>query len=51
MLNNLRRRLGRWLAYRQTIASLRRVPERTLEDAGISREDIREHARHAALRR
>ncbi|MGX9146968.1 DUF1127 domain-containing protein [Mesorhizobium sp. 128a] len=48
---DLRRRFARWLAYRQTLASLRRVPERTLEDAGISREDIREHARYVTLRR
>ncbi|WP_192177351.1 DUF1127 domain-containing protein [Mesorhizobium amorphae] len=51
MLYELRHRLARWLAYRQTIASLRQVPDSTLADAGISREEIRERARHASLLR
>ncbi|MER9236996.1 DUF1127 domain-containing protein [Mesorhizobium sp. M0622] len=51
MLYELRRRFARWLAYRQTLASLRQVPDSTLADAGISREEIRERARHASLRR
>lgn len=50
MFYELRQRFARWLAYRQTLASLRRVPDRTLADAGISREDIRERARYAAAR-
>ncbi|RUW70403.1 MULTISPECIES: DUF1127 domain-containing protein [unclassified Mesorhizobium] len=48
MLYELRDRFTRWLVYRQTLASLRRVPNRTLADAGISREHIREHARRAS---
>ncbi|CAN7713883.1 DUF1127 domain-containing protein [Mesorhizobium sp. LjRoot246] len=51
MLYELRCRFARWLAYRQTVASLRHVPDRTLADAGISREEIRERARHASLHR
>ncbi|MER9875421.1 DUF1127 domain-containing protein [Mesorhizobium sp. M0195] len=51
MLDELRHRFTRWLAYRQTLASLRRAPDSTLVDAGISREEIREHARHASVRR
>ncbi|MFD2055386.1 DUF1127 domain-containing protein [Mesorhizobium calcicola] len=51
MLYELRRRFARWLAYRQTLASLRRVPDSTLADAGISREEIRKCARYASLRR
>ncbi|MFB9983987.1 DUF1127 domain-containing protein [Mesorhizobium kowhaii] len=50
MLDELRRRFARWRAYRQTLASLRHVPDSTLADAGISREEIRERARHASLR-
>ena len=51
MLDELRHRFARWLAYRKTLASLRRVPDSTLADAGISREEIRERARLASLRR
>ncbi|WP_353829439.1 DUF1127 domain-containing protein [Mesorhizobium sp.] len=51
MLYRLRHRFARWLAYRQTLASLRQAPDSTLADAGISREELREHARHASLRR
>lgn len=51
MFDRLRHRFARWLAYRQTLASLRQAPDSTLADAGISREEIREHARHASLRR
>ncbi|MEI9426411.1 DUF1127 domain-containing protein [Mesorhizobium sp. Cs1299R1N3] len=51
MLHEFRRRFGCWLAYRQTLASLRHVPDSTLTDAGISREEIRERARHAGLGR
>ncbi|MER8438995.1 DUF1127 domain-containing protein [Mesorhizobium sp. M1312] len=51
MFHKLRRRFARWLAYRQTLASLRQAPDSTLADAGISREEIREDARHASLRR
>ncbi|WP_287352565.1 DUF1127 domain-containing protein [Mesorhizobium sp.] len=51
MLYRLRHRFARWLAYRQTLASLRQAPDSTLADAGISREEIREHARHASLHR
>jgi len=51
MLYELRHRFARWRAYRQTLVSLRRVSDRTLADAGISREDIRERARHASLGR
>ncbi|MER9326188.1 DUF1127 domain-containing protein [Mesorhizobium sp. M0152] len=51
MLHELRSHFARWLAYRQTLASLRRAPDSTLADAGISREEIRERARHASLRR
>ncbi|RWO56251.1 DUF1127 domain-containing protein [Mesorhizobium sp.] len=51
MLYRLRHRFARWLAYRQTLASLRQAPDSTLADAGISREEIREQARHASLRR
>ncbi|RWC30548.1 DUF1127 domain-containing protein [Mesorhizobium sp.] len=51
MLYELRCRFARWLAYRQTVARLRHVPDRTLADAGISREEIRERARHASLHR
>ena len=50
MLYELRHRFARWVAYRQTLASLRQVSDSTLEDAGISREEIRERARHASLR-
>ncbi|WP_143748282.1 DUF1127 domain-containing protein [Mesorhizobium carmichaelinearum] len=51
MLYELRDRFTRWLVYRQTLASLRRVPDSTLADAGISRSEIRQHARHASRRR
>ncbi|WP_154674629.1 DUF1127 domain-containing protein [Mesorhizobium erdmanii] len=51
MLYGLRDRFARWLVYRRTVASLRRVPDSTLADAGISRSEIREHARYASLRR
>jgi uncharacterized protein YjiS (DUF1127 family) len=51
MLHELRHRFARWLAYRQTFASLRRLPDSILADAGISREEIRELARNASLRR
>jgi uncharacterized protein YjiS (DUF1127 family) len=51
MLHELRQRFARWLAYRQTLASLRRAPDSTLADAGISREEIHERARYASLRR
>ncbi|TPJ41516.1 DUF1127 domain-containing protein [Mesorhizobium sp. B2-5-4] len=51
MLHEFRHRFARWLAYRQTLASLRHVPDSTLADAGISREEIRERARYAGLRR
>ncbi|MEP6563585.1 MAG: DUF1127 domain-containing protein [Mesorhizobium sp.] len=51
MLNELRHRFARWLVYRQTLASLRQAPDSILADAGISREEIREHARQASLRR
>ncbi|MDX8494075.1 DUF1127 domain-containing protein [Mesorhizobium sp. VK22B] len=51
MLYELRHRFVRWLAYRQTLASLRQAPDSTLVDAGISRDEIRERARHASLRR
>ena len=51
MLYELRDRFTRWLVYRQTLASLRRVPASTLADAGIARDEIRKHARHASLRR
>ncbi|WP_084025068.1 DUF1127 domain-containing protein [Mesorhizobium sp. M0051] len=50
MLYELRSHFARWLAYRRTLASLRRAPDSTLADAGISREEIRERARHASLR-
>jgi uncharacterized protein YjiS (DUF1127 family) len=50
MLHELRHRFARWLVYRQTLASLRQAPDRTLADAGISREEIRERARYASLR-
>ncbi|MER9879399.1 MULTISPECIES: DUF1127 domain-containing protein [unclassified Mesorhizobium] len=49
MLDELRYRFERWIAYRQTLASLRQVPDSTLADAGISREEIRERARRACL--
>ncbi len=48
MLQELRHRFACWLAYRQTLESLRQVPDSTLADNGISRQEIREHARHAA---
>jgi len=51
MLHELRERFTRWLVYRQTLASLRRVPDSTLADAGISRSEIRERARYASQRR
>ena len=51
MLHELRHRFARWLAYRQTLASLRRLPDSILADAGLSREEIRERARDASLRR
>ncbi|ESW90183.1 hypothetical protein X772_08485 [Mesorhizobium sp. LSJC280B00] len=51
MLDELRYRFARWIAYRQTLASLRQARDSTLADAGISREEIRERARHASLRR
>jgi uncharacterized protein YjiS (DUF1127 family) len=51
MFDKFRHRFARWLAYRQTLASLRQAPDSTLADAGISREEIREHARHASLSR
>ncbi|TIT20767.1 MAG: DUF1127 domain-containing protein [Mesorhizobium sp.] len=51
MLDELRYRFASWIAYRQTLASLRQVPDSTLADAGISREEIRERARRACLRR
>ncbi|MBB6408735.1 DUF1127 domain-containing protein [Mesorhizobium sangaii] len=50
MLNELRRRFARWRAYRQTLASLRHVPDSTLADAGISRQEIRKRARQASQR-
>ncbi|MER8425348.1 DUF1127 domain-containing protein [Mesorhizobium sp. M0815] len=50
MLYELRYRFTRWIAYRQTLASLRQAPDSTLVDAGISRDEIRERARHASLR-
>ena len=50
MLQELRHRFARWLAYRQTLARLREVPDSTLADTGISRDEIRERARHASLR-
>ncbi|TKB68472.1 MAG: DUF1127 domain-containing protein [Mesorhizobium sp.] len=37
MLDELRYRFASWIAYRQTLASLRQVPDSTLADAGISR--------------
>ncbi|ESX61180.1 hypothetical protein X760_10055 [Mesorhizobium sp. LSHC422A00] len=51
MLHELRHRFARWLAYRQTLASLRRLPDSILADAGLSREELRERARDASLRR
>ena len=51
MLDELRYRFARWLVYRQTLVRLRQAPDSTLADAGISRDEIREHARHASLRR
>ena len=51
MLDELRRRFACWRAYRQTLASLRRLPDSILADAGLSREEIRERARDASLRR
>ncbi|RWC63307.1 DUF1127 domain-containing protein [Mesorhizobium sp.] len=51
MFYELRYRFSRWHAYRQTLSSLRQVPDSTLADAGISRKEIRERARHASLRR
>ncbi|WP_352521511.1 MULTISPECIES: DUF1127 domain-containing protein [unclassified Mesorhizobium] len=51
MLHELRHRFACWLAYRQTIASLRRLPDSILADAGLSREELRERARDAGLRR
>lgn len=51
MLHELRDRFTRWLVYRRTVATLRRVPDSTLADAGISRSEIREHARYASRRR
>ncbi|MER8375843.1 DUF1127 domain-containing protein [Mesorhizobium sp. M1409] len=51
MLYELRRRFARWLSYRQTLASLRQVSDRTLADAGISREEVRERVHHASLDR
>ncbi|MER8911448.1 DUF1127 domain-containing protein [Mesorhizobium sp. M0854] len=51
MLDELRYRFARWIAYRQTLASLRQARDSTLADTGISREEIRERARHASLRR
>ncbi|TIW98862.1 MAG: DUF1127 domain-containing protein [Mesorhizobium sp.] len=51
MFYELRHRFARWHAYRQTLSSLRQVPDSTLADAGISRKEIRERARHASLRR
>ncbi|MER9963507.1 DUF1127 domain-containing protein [Mesorhizobium sp. M0045] len=51
MLDELRHRFARWIVYRQTLASLRQARDSTLADAGISREEIRERARHASLRR
>jgi len=50
MLYELRHRFARWRAYRQTLVSLRWLSDRTLADAGISREEIRERAHHASLR-
>ena len=50
MLYELRHRFARWLVYRQTLVSLRRAPDSTLADAGISREELRERARHASRR-
>jgi len=51
MLYELRHRFARWRVYRQTLARLRQVSDSTLADAGIAREEIRERARHASLRR
>jgi uncharacterized protein YjiS (DUF1127 family) len=48
MLQELRHRFSRWLAYRQTITKLRQAPDSTLADAGIPRDEIRQRARHAS---
>ena len=49
MLREFRHRFARWLAYRETLMQLRQVPDSMLADAGISRDEIRERARHASL--
>ena len=51
MLQELRHRFARWLAYRQTLARLREVPDSTLADNGIPRDELRQRARNASLRR
>jgi uncharacterized protein YjiS (DUF1127 family) len=48
MLQELRRRFACWRAYRQTLESLRQIPDSTLADNGIARHEIRQRAYHAA---
>jgi uncharacterized protein YjiS (DUF1127 family) len=47
MLQELRHRFAKWLAYRGTLEALRQAPDSMLADAGIRRDEIRERARQA----
>ena len=51
MLREFRHRFARWLAYRETLTQLRQAPDSVLADAGISRDEIRQRARHASRSR
>lgn len=48
MLQELRHRFACWRAYRQTLETLRQIPDSTLADNGIQRHEIRQRAYHAA---
>ena len=50
MLQELRHRFARWLAYRQTLRALEQAHDSTLADAGIPRHEIRQRARHTGRR-